>query len=47
MRFLWKFEKLHFYKITQDLKIVLKINPEQKDEPFITIIGKSISSGTS
>ena len=52
LKFDWKWDVYEnsknciFYKITQDLDIVLKINPGQKDEPFITIIGKSVSCGT-
>ena len=34
-------------KLPRGLKIVLKINSEQKDVPFITIIDESVSCGTS
>ena len=34
-------------KLARGLEIVLKINSGQKDVPFITIIGKSVSWGTS
>ena len=43
-----KIRKLAFaVKLPRRLEIVFKINSGQKDAPFITIIGKSVSYETS
>ena len=43
-----KIQQIAFYvQLPRGLEIISKINSGQKDVPFITIIGKSISCGTS